>query len=368
MRIAYVARWDVSRESGVLKKIAAQIRAWMARGHEVRLFVMSPGDHVWEEVRDLPIEAFHRDGFLTRLLWRKRISEPILAYQPDVVYYRFSTFYPAMDRVQTNLPSIVEINSNDLVEYPLVYSPILYRLHRLTRSRPFRQSAGFVFVTTELAHDPNFAVFGKPFVVIGNSIDLARYPALPAPAHSAPRLLFIGTPGCPWHGVDKLLSLAAASPDFKFDVVGYSATDVRAPSLPNLTLHGPLSGREYRRLLENTDVAIGTLALHRNAMNEASTLKTREYLAHGIPTIIAYRETDFPNGHPLLLQLPNSPSNVENCLDTIREFVNKAAGQRIPRADVEHLDSAIKEERRLEFLERIARDTDRGTVLRPDQS
>ena len=41
MRIAYLTRWDVSAESGVLKKMLEQLSAWEAAGHEARLFALS---------------------------------------------------------------------------------------------------------------------------------------------------------------------------------------------------------------------------------------------------------------------------------------------------------------------------------------
>ena len=354
MRIAYLARWDVSHESGILKKMASQMRVWLARGHEVRLFALSPGSHLWEGMAELPITAFHGDDLWTRLSRRRSISRPILEWNPDVVYYRFSTFYPALERVMEEAPTVLEINSDDLAEYPLVYPRPLYWAHRLTRERVFGRAAGVVYVTHELSRKPENLEHGKPSLVLGNGIDMAAHELIAARSNDAPRLVFIGTPGCPWHGLDKLVTLARAFPDWQVDVIGYLTDDTSSSSPPNIRFHGQLGRESYQTVVAHADVAVGTLALHRNQMNEASTLKTREYLAYGLPTIIAYNDTDFPEGHPLLLQLPNTPANVETHLDEIRHFVERARGARIPRADVAHLDVEAKEDVRLDFLARVA--------------
>lgn len=101
-------------------------------------------------------------------------------------------------------------------------------------------------------------------------------------------------------------------------------------------------------------MAVGTLALHRKGISSTSAIKTGEYLAYGIPTIIGYEETDFPDGHPHLLQLPNTPDNVSANINTIREFVERVRGQRVDRSSIAHLDIEVKERERLRFMARIA--------------
>jgi hypothetical protein len=93
--------------------------------------------------------------------------------------------------------------------------------------------------------------------------------------------------------------------------------------------------------------------MHRNRLNEASPLKTREYLAAGIPVLMAYRDTDFLHGAPFLLELPNEEDNVFPNLEHIDRFVHQMRGVTVPRRDVAHLDWAHKEPARLALFERI---------------
>jgi hypothetical protein len=353
VRIAYIARWDIGAETGILKKMAGQMRAWQAAGHEVRFFALTPGHGVWEGLEDLDVVPFFGDNLRTRLTWRSRVSKPILDWRPDVVYLRFSTHYPALECVVEQVPTVAEINSDDVSEYPLVYPRHLYIAHRLTRSRLLSRTRGLVYVTHELARNPHNRRLGKRGFVLGNGVDVSRYPSLPAAGGQVPRLVFVGTAGCPWHGVDKVVELARANPMWWFDVVGYRRSEVAPGAPPNLTCHGHLTQDGYREIIAAADVAISTMALHRNSMDEASPLKTREYLACGIPTIIGYDDTDFPAGHPLILRLPNIADNVVNGMEQIRGFVGYARGKRISRADIAHLDVRTKEEQRLEFLQQI---------------
>jgi hypothetical protein len=108
-------------------------------------------------------------------------------------------------------------------------------------------------------------------------------------------------------------------------------------------------------LLARADVAIGSLGLYRAKLQEASTLKVREYLARGIPTILGYRDTDFPEWAPFLLQIPNSADGVRRSLNEIEAFVRSSRGGRVPRDRIRHLDVAAKEAARLVFLEQVAR-------------
>ena len=89
-------------------------------------------------------------------------------------------------------------------------------------------------------------------------------------------------------------------------------------------------------------------------MKEACPLKVREYLTYGIPTIIGYQDTDFPDKVPFLLQLPSKPDNVAANLSGINRFVNEWCGKRVHRVLVTGLNVKVKEEKRLNFLQDVS--------------
>ncbi|MUG25291.1 glycosyltransferase [Paenibacillus macerans] len=181
-----------------------------------------------------------------------------------------------------------------------------------------------------------------------------------AGAEDAVRFVFLGSAGQAWHGVDHIAELAAAKPHWRFDIVGVERGELALPIPPNMTFHGRLLQRGYQPLLDRADIAIGTLALYRKGMEEASPLKVREYLANGLPVITAYRETDFPDPVPFVLQLPNRPGNVLENLPAIERFARSWKGRRVEPNGIGHLDTAVKEAARVGYMERI-RERKRGS-------
>jgi glycosyltransferase involved in cell wall biosynthesis len=352
MRIAYVVERDLSTEDAVVKKIAAQMRCWREMGHEAGLFALSPSATVTTAVADLLVQQQHRRGRLDWLTRYRRLIDEVIAWQPSCAYFRFSSYFPAVGRLMRAVPTVVEVNTDDVAEYRTTMTRRSYAYHRLTRGRLFRLCGGVVTMTHELAEI--FAATGKPVEVVANGIDLASFDPLPAPNNPAPRLAFLGSPNMLWHGLDEILKLAELNPTWQFDLIGIDRRAHFNGSNPaNIHAHGYLGRADYEPLLATADVALGTLALWRKEMTEASPLKLREYLAYGIPTIIAYRDTDFADEQPFLLSLPNQEGTIEANIELIRRFVTRVVGTRVPRAAIGHLDIHEKEKQRLHFLESV---------------
>jgi glycosyltransferase involved in cell wall biosynthesis len=285
---------------------------------------------------------------------REALVRDVESWRPDLVYLRHGLVHPGLIGLARRIPSVVEVNGDDLSEFRLT-SRRRYLLARATRGLLLRRAAGLVFVTHELAAMPSFARYRRPGVVIANGIDLASIEPAPAPAlEPTAHIVFIGHPDTPWHGLDHVAELAKAVPEWHIDVIGPRSGEVDGAP-PNLTAHGPLEPAEYRPLLERADVAVGTLGLYRKRMNEASPLKVREYLAVGVPTIVGYRDSDFLDGADFLLEVPNEATGVTASIERIRDFLEAWRGRRVPRSDVAHLDVRVKERARLSFLESIAR-------------
>jgi hypothetical protein len=260
--------------------------------------------------------------------------------------------YPGLLRTARRFPTVVEVNADDVAEFAAT-SPVRARFSRLTRDLLLRTTAGLVFVTRELADSPRFRRGPARRIVIGNGIRLADHPPFRAPHNERPHLVFIGHPGSPWHGLDHVAEIAAAAPEWDFDAIGPDAGDLPARP-PNLRVHGTMQPDTYEPILRQADVAIGTLALYRNGMSEASPLKVREYLARGIPTVVGYRDTDFPGEVPFILRIPNAPTGVRSSMAEIGRFVARSGGSRVPAEAVAHLDVSVKEDARLRFLDEVA--------------
>jgi len=140
-----------------------------------------------------------------------------------------------------------------------------------------------------------------------------------------------------------------------FLVIGYSSDDYSGEIPKNMSFLGFLRQEKIRECLSRADVAVGTLALHRNNMDEGSPLKVREALGYGLPVIYAYQDTDLEDlDAEFLLRLPNTESNVVDNLDRIKAFAYAMRGKRVDRTLIlERVDQKLKEEKRLDFFQKI---------------
>jgi hypothetical protein len=271
-----------------------------------------------------------------------------------VIYLRYGMYVFPIHRLASIAPVVEEITTNDLAQHKrLGHFYSIY--NRLTRGLILQRTHGLVCLSRELASSPGIAVYQKPIVVIGDGVDLGKTRPLKAPGNQRPHLVFIGSPDAPWQGVDKLVLLANLLPDLTFHIVGYDHLDGWIALPANFVLHGYLETRQYENILEQMDLAISSLALHRIGMNESSPLKTRECLAYGLPVILPYVDTDLHDLNcDFILEIPNTEDNVKNHADRIRDFAYRMRGRRADRDILlSRIDSKQKELRRLSFFRKI---------------
>lgn len=355
MRIAYLLTWSSGSWSGVFKKVADQVSAWTNAGAEVGIFVASTAAAL-ESWNDLPqtqhVSVF--GGRRSSITSQLAVFSAARAWAPDIAYVRTTPRHAIAWRSLRELPHVVEIQSDDLAEARMVSRPRLW-LSSATRGTCHGHARGLVFVTHELAASPSYAMFTPNRIVIGNGIDLARVTALPPVSDAGPpRLVFMGHPGTPWHGLDDVHALARSRPDWQFDLVGPSASAATTTS-PNVTFHGELASDAYLPILARADVGLGSLALYLNGMDEASPLKTREYLALGLPVVGGYRDTDLPDDSPVFLRVPNRAGGIVERAADLEQFIAQWRGRRVAHEQIANLDTAVKETTRLDFLQACAR-------------
>jgi hypothetical protein len=357
MRIAYVTlHWPRRRASGIGRKIEEQMAAWRQEGHTVQLFShRTPVDHPDELVDGLSFEYKPTGKLMTEINRSRAIPamvEAVKKFSPDVIYLRWSMYVFPSHRLFHVAPVVVEINTDDISQHQML-GKIYSTYNRLTRGIYLKHAAGLVFTSGELQTCNSFVPFKRPNVVIANGIDLSQNPESPAPDNARPRIGFIGTPDLSWQGVDKIVRLAELCPDLDIDVIGFDGLEDGSRKPDNLYFHGYLEKDQARAILAKDDVGLGTLALHRKGMDEASSLKTREYLAYGIPVIIPYIDTDLSDlNADTILYIPNTEDTVDQNWQAIHDFAFRMRGKRIDREMIyRRIDSHIKEKVRLQFFE-----------------
>ena len=355
MRIAYIFHLVDGHESGVFKKIMDQARQWVKYGEDVVFFILTRegfSGQFHDAADEIPTFIFEYRGIAERLRKVSRLYAQVIDSSVNIVYHRYDLYYPSFHAFAKKIPVIMEINSDDVSEFRLG-NRFRHWFNYLTRRYVLSNVKGLVYESHQLATSPHFAHFGKPYLVMGNSINLERFRCLPPPKNAAPVVVFIGSSNEPWHGTDKILRLAERLKSWRFHLIGPRPTDFK--DIPaNVLLHGFLNQQAYESLVAQADAAIGSLSLYLIGKHESSPLKVREYLAYGLPAILGYQDTDFPDGAPFLLQIGNRPDNVVNNIPEIEKFVNSWRGKRVSRDWINFLDVRMKEGKRLDFLHSIA--------------
>jgi len=356
MRIVYLAEYNTCRSSGVLKKVLGQTNTWRSLGHSVKLILVSPPCKNKKSVISESAEVFSSEfllytsgylqTYLNKIVVRKNIQKNISQYKPDLIYYRDGLWYPGLLQILSMAPYVIEVNTIPDTEY-FGFKKLLYLL---SRRKLYTRAAGIVAVTEEIAN--RFREYNTQVHVSPNSFDIGRTTPRYPPSNEVPTLLFVGSPAQRWQGVDRLIGLARALPEFDFHIAGSEGW----PNTPqNIYFHGYIDSKNLYNLYHRADVGIGTLALYRKKMSQATPLKIREYLAYGLPVIIAY--DDMPlKGLDFVLRLP-SEGDLARHAEEVRAFVLKWKGKEIPREVVaSRINMLETEQNKLCFLQSLTGD------------
>ncbi|API87079.1 glycosyltransferase [Francisella uliginis] len=353
MRIAYLVNYDISTNSGVVYKILQQTKQWSEYGHDVyivSLKTLTMYDSKLDKITKLRPSnfKFKKIGTFLNLLFNSfYINKLITGMRFDIIYMRYQLYIPFFTKILKKNTIVMEINSDDVSEYKL-NSKITYCYNLFTRNIILKNVNAFISVSNELKK--RFTSFNRPVEVIANGINTDKFNCV-ANNNNRPIFVFIATPNQPWHGFDKILQMAEYFKDYDFNIIGYDGQNTS-----NLKYFGYLNMQEATEVIQKSDIGIGTLSLYKNNMFEASPLKTRQYLACGIPMIYAYEDTDIQEVKSFGLKLENSENNVD--YKKIQSFVERVFNSKEIRLKarnyaVSYLDFKIKEKQRLEFFKKV---------------
>lgn len=89
----------------------------------------------------------------------------------------------------------------------------------------------------------------------------------------------------------------------------------------NVVFYGYKSGKDLDNIYDECDLAIETLGAHRNNLFLSSSLKSREYIARGIPIITSCEIDILDKNYKYLLTLPADESKI--MMDEVIEFYDK---------------------------------------------
>jgi glycosyltransferase involved in cell wall biosynthesis len=136
---------------------------------------------------------------------------------------------------------------------------------------------------------------GKNTILYPNGI-LFDEPTVADKRSENPELAFVAGHFAPWQGLDLLINnLKISNRDFTLHLVGNLDEKVAnlARKDSRIKLHGPLPNDCIKIIYEKCSLGLSSFGLSRKGMEQACTLKVREYLASGLP-VYADHQDIFP--------------------------------------------------------------------------
>jgi hypothetical protein len=227
---------------------------------------------------------------------------------------------------------------------------------------------GGISVTKEIANYQMRRIPTYKNTVVTNGVKYPLTQSLPNKIVASETLklfMLLGT-GANWHGVDRLihgLKNYTGLQKITIDIIGYYNHSDKA-LVDSLELHEqirflePVPNENLEVILNNYNISIGTLALHRKKLIEATPLKTRESLLRGFPIIMAYHDSDISQAKDLEDVFLNLPAN-ETPIDfnLVAAFYTKLltqgfTSQQISDKAKPYIDYNVKAEQMVEFMKK----------------
>ena len=350
MRVSYFALWDEIAHPGVGKKIRQTVAAMNDAGHDARAEILCP------------------NGLSSYLDFVRRIGSSssavlIIRFHP----YLMPLLFPVLLWLRVRRRLVV-------IDIPTPCSTLLQELRdnsALTGAGKWLR-AGLLCISApwllmpasrliEYAPESRYFMQGlrKKTVISANGIRVHDIPPVrTSEGERGDGITLIGVAAlADWHGYDLVLRGMAAYPgsgdqSLRLLIVGDGAIRASLGELAErlgvadrIEFVGVRQGAELDACFERAHIGVGSLALFRKGLAYASSLKSREYVARGLPFVSAGTDPDFDPPPDFVFQAPNTdiPLDTRALIEwygTLRAEPGLPA--RLRAYALEHLDFSVK--------------------------
>jgi len=389
MRVAHV-NCLVSKNGllGVEKKLALQARTAEALGLKMDFIHVGFKQLLRDERVRFETQAHgHFKKSLSTFHRYSRVATVLRASDYDLIVLRYSggDFSCFSDWFRKNSQKIVtEHHTRELEEaysYECTFPQKILNLfmEKHLGSNMIKKCGGLIAVTDEIKqYELTRARMLKPACTIPNGVLVEEIP-FSGRSHydgSVLNLLCLANRFEPWQGFDRILAglrtYPLRKPRLRVSVVGavrpkdiQMCAHVGQNANVDVTLRGRLHGSALEEVLRESHIGFSSLALFKKGMKEACALKTREYMARGLPFVMGHADPDLVEGAEsffLSVSADDSPINMSHVVEFAEKVVNKKDHAESMREFArEKLDWKKKMKQMWEFLENIYR----GRAIEP---
>lgn len=170
-----------------------------------------------------------------------------------------------------------------------------------------RKAFGIVGVTPEIAQKQALrsGCLDKPIFVLPNGMGVDRISLEPDKREEYPVFCIVASNFMPWHGLDLILEALSKSHEYwKLHVIGDASAHLRslAKDSGSIFFHGKLNMHDILKIYSTSDVGLGSFGYFRSGLQQGSTLKVREYLAHGMAVMYGHEDPGLPDKLPFVMK------------------------------------------------------------------
>jgi hypothetical protein len=219
----------------------------------------------------------------------------------------------------------------------LEYNFIPYVSEKFIGSLAISSTGTVVGVTQEISkHEVKRAFFNKPnSVTITNGIIVDDYKLRMEPFFDGKELNLLmlvgGSTRVDWHGIDLIIdSIRKYEGEVRVSFHLAGDNQILTDYNENFVIkHGYCSQKEIDRLCDECHLALGTFAFLRKGLNEASTLKMREYAARGLPVVYGHDDPDYEGLTKIGMALKMKAMAIPEMSEIIK-FAHRICNQQVP--------------------------------------
>ena len=344
MKLAHV-NFNPSRS--VYNKVVGQAKAAKQLGLDFEFIVLS--NDIKRKDENIKLYKLNLPG--NRLLKKmainffrfRTISKTVDLAPYDRIILRYPNsvdpFYKSFFKKYEN-KIITEHQTNAIAELKTLevglLNPLRVFLESINSPKLLSKVVGIIGVTDEIRKmQLDLVKTAKPSKTISNGIDVEsiEFTKFADFDNRTLNMIFVSNIFYPWQGLDRLLQGLIKYKGYIHINLFLAGNIYRRKELriirnlkeKNVNIHtlGELQGAKLDDYHINSNVAVSSLALFRKKMNEACTLKTREYIARGIPFIYAYNDVDIKDDCNFALRLDNCEDPID--IQKIIQFAQRVS-------------------------------------------
>ncbi|WP_283701244.1 glycosyltransferase [Clostridium perfringens] len=339
MKGLYICLQDFkdNSQAGVNNKILDQVSAFNNVGINMKLLGTKEKEIVVnKQNKDKKVGEFH-GKIDKRLKVLKKAKEIIINEDIEYVYIRYFksdfSFINFLKQISGNVKKIViEIPTypyeNEVNNSIISLKKILNIIDKIYR----RKLNNYVDNIVTFSSCPN--IFNIKTINIDNGINVKRI-KIKNNKSNKKNVTLIGVAALSfWHGYDRVINGIkryyenGGTENVTFNIVGEGEDLENLKGLVeslNLNSHvkflGVKTGKELDEEFDNSDIAVGSLGIHRLNLKEVSTLKLREYIARGIPFLYAYKDSGIKESLYFAIKFPADESYID--INKVISFIKK---------------------------------------------